>query len=314
MATRAVDASGASLLIGKSNNPDLFWACQGGGGGNFALHTSLSFQLLPAPPSVAWCAMEFAGRDATARACAVLTKVMQAAPDTFSSFAQVRSSPRPGQADAGPWQLDPAAFPNTEIVASLLGTEDDLRDLLAPLVALRPVDSLFDSGDFWQAQDWLALPPGLRGGWADVNRYMTRPLAEAEIGEMVDLMVKAPFGREDRFVDFGLFGWVGGVVRKRAPADSAYFHRDATSMLRAGAHWSIGVPLADQMLLNEWLDGAYAFMRRVGAPASYVNWPNERIADWPQAYYGANLARLIEVKKRYDPRNVLASAQSIPLS
>jgi FAD/FMN-containing dehydrogenase len=84
-------------------------------------------------------------------------------------------------------------------------------------------------------------------------------------------------------------------------------------MLRAGAHWAIGVPLADQMLLNDWLDEAHALVRRVGAPASYVNWPNEQIADWPQAYYGANLARLIEVKKRYDPHNVFASAQSIPL-
>jgi FAD/FMN-containing dehydrogenase len=313
-ATRAIDASGAQLLIDKASNPDLFWACQGGGGGNFALHTSLSFQLLPVPKRVAWFAMEFAGRDATARACSALTRMVHDAPDTFSAFALVRSSPRPGQADAGPWQLDPAIFPNAEVVGSFLGAEDDLRDLATPLMALQPADSLFDAGDFWQAQDWLAVPPGLRGGWADVNRYMTRPLTDAEIGEMMELLVKAPFGREDRYVDFGLFGWAGGAVRKRAPADSAYVHRDATSMLRAGAHWSIGVPLADQILLNEWLDGAYAFIRRVGAPASYVNWPNERIADWSRAYYGANLARLVEVKKRYDPRNVFASAQSIPLS
>jgi FAD/FMN-containing dehydrogenase len=313
-ATRAIDASGASLLIDKTNNPDLFWACQGAGGGNFVLHTSFAFELLPAPPKVAWCAMEFVGREAAARACSALTKIMHVAPDTFSSFVEVRSSPRPGQADAGPWQLDPAVFPSTELVASLLGGEDDLRDLVAPLMALQPVDSLFNSGDFWQAQDWLAVPPGLRGGWADVNRYMMRPLDDAEIGEMVDLVIKAPFGREDRFVDFGLFGWAGGAVRKRGPADSAYAHRDAESMLRAGAHWSIGVPIADQILLNEWLDGAYAFVRRTGAPGSYVNWPSERIADWPQAYHGANLQRLIEVKKRYDPRNVFASAQSIPLS
>jgi FAD/FMN-containing dehydrogenase len=313
-ATRAVDASGSRLLIDSSNNPDLFWACQGAGGGNFCLHTSLSFQLLPTPARVAWFAMEFAGRDATARACSALAKIMHAAPDAFSAFTLLRSSPRPGQPDAGPWQLDPAAFPNAEIVGSFLGADGDLRDLVAPLMALRPADSLFDSGDFWQAQDWLAVPPALRSGWADVNRYMTRPLTDADIGEMVDLLVKAPFGREDRYVDFGLFGWAGGAVRKRAPADSAYVHRDAASMLRAGAHWSIGVPLADQILLNEWLDTAYDFIRRIGAPASYVNWPNERIADWPQAYYGANLARLVEVKRRYDPRNVFASAQSISLS
>ena len=95
-ATRAVDASGTQLQIDKSNNPDLFWASQGGGGGNFCLHTSLSFQLLPAPARVAWFAMEFAGRDATARACAALTKIMNDAPDAFSAFlAAEQSAPRP---------------------------------------------------------------------------------------------------------------------------------------------------------------------------------------------------------------------------
>jgi hypothetical protein len=45
-----------------------------------------------------------------------------------------------------------------------------------------------------------------------------------------------------------------------------------------------------------------------------MNWPAEKITDWPQAYYGANLPRLMDVKKRYDTRNVFASIQSIPLS
>ena len=312
-ATRAVDASGASVLINKTNNPDLFWACQGGGGGNFALHTSLSFQLIPTPAKVAYFATGFSGRDATARACAALDKILRTAPDAFSAFALVKTSPRAGQPDAAPWQLDQAEFPNTEVVGSYLGSVDDLRDLAAPLLALQPAERVFESGNFWQAQDWLAVEPGMRRGWAEVNRYMGRSLTDAEIGEMVDLLAKAPFGREDRYVEFGLFGWAGGAVAKRAPADSAYVHRDATSILRAGAQWALGVPLADQILLNDWLDGAYEFLRRVGAPSSYMNWANERITDWPQAYYGANLPRLMDVKKHYDPRNVFSSVQSIPL-
>ena len=311
-ATRAVDAAGTSILIDKTNNPDLFWACQGGGGGNFALHTSLSFELVPTPAGVAWFAMEFAGRDASARAVLALDKILSAAPAQFSAFAFIRSRPRGDQPDAAPWQLDATLFPNTEVVGSFLGSEGDLKDLVAPLLSLQPAEQLFDSGDFWQAQDWLSVAPDLRSGWAEVNRYMERPLTEAEIAEMMDIVLKAPFGREDRSVEFGLFGWVGGAVGKRAPADSAYVHRNATSILRAGVQWAFAVPLADQIVLNDWLDAAYAFLQRLGTPSSYVNWPNERIADWPQAYYGANLARLREVKARYDPHNVFASVQSIP--
>jgi FAD/FMN-containing dehydrogenase len=40
------------------------------------------------------------------------------------------------------------------------------------------------------------------------------------------------------------------------------------------------------------------------APGAYVNYVDERIPDPLRAYYGANLERLVQVKRRYDPDNV----------
>jgi Berberine and berberine like len=44
---------------------------------------------------------------------------------------------------------------------------------------------------------------------------------------------------------------------------------------------------------------------------SYINVPDSTINDL-RTYYGDNLARLQEVKRKYDPENVFHFEQSIP--
>ena len=45
---------------------------------------------------------------------------------------------------------------------------------------------------------------------------------------------------------------------------------------------------------------------------AYQNYLDPDISNWQQAYYGANYARLVQVKAAYDPRGVFEPAQGIP--
>ena len=52
VSSQFVTADGEILTLSDTRNRDLFWACRGGGGGNFGISTSFSIRTVPAPSSV----------------------------------------------------------------------------------------------------------------------------------------------------------------------------------------------------------------------------------------------------------------------
>jgi hypothetical protein len=62
------------------------------------------------------------------------------------------------------------------------------------------------------------------------------------------------------------------------------------------------------------MNSLYASMRPFVSGGAYVNYCDLELADWADAYWGANLARLKQVKSAFDPDNVFRHAQSVPPS
>lgn len=84
-----------------------------------------------------------------------------------------------------------------------------------------------------------------------------------------------------------------------------------TTLLRPTTVWPDDAPSSVGRDLALWTDAMIAIIAPHTPAESYQNFPNRRIVDWPRQYYAENLDRLVDVKTRYDPRNLSRNAQSI---
>jgi FAD/FMN-containing dehydrogenase len=135
-----------------------------------------------------------------------------------------------------------------------------------------------------EAKRWLVAngPPEIAEDYPSTSLFFRDALP----GDVV------PAGGE---LDFSPWG---GAYNDVAPDATAFPHRDARFLLKLS-----GPP--------EWLERAYAAARPYSTGGAYVNFPDPDLRDWETAYYGANYARLQEVKGRVDPDEVFSFHQSV---
>ena len=284
-----VTADGRLLTASATDNADLFWGLRGGGG-NFGIVTSFDYQLHEVGPVLAGPAVY----------------PLSAAANVFRFYREYTTS----APDNVFLEFGMAALPDGQRVVMLFvvyvgpieaGEEvvRPIRDFESPLeVAIVPmsycdVQRAYD-GDF---------PFGLLNYWKSSN---LRELSDDAIETMVAFMESAPSDRPMVIID-----QFGGAVA-RVPNDATAFgHRDAAYDLIIAAVWS---DPSEQEAHIDWARRFWNAMQPYASDDVYVNYLSEEGAERVRAAYGHHYARLVELKRRYDPQNVFQHNQNISLS
>ena len=312
--TDIVLASGERVTASAQDNADLFWALRGGAGGNFGVNTRLTFNLVRIPkPTITVYGLRFGGRDDIVAAWSAFDRLMLEAPPELSGFTGI-TNVRPLGGGNTPARDFAAPFPVLTIDGCYQGSAAQAREVLAPVFAAAdPDDYIMGEFDYWSAQiNWLAVPYMPKHGLAEAARFTRDPIPTDALDQLVDRVINAPGGTEDANAEVRLMCWSGGVVNDVPSDATAYVHRASHNLLRPAIWWR-EQPQAMIDDLQDWQRETFAYASQFTEQGSFVNWPYADLDDWGRAYYGANLERLVEVKRAVDPDNVFTYSQSIPM-
>ncbi|MFE3293007.1 FAD-binding oxidoreductase [Rhodococcus sp. NPDC059234] len=274
---KVVEATGRS-------NPDLLWACRGGGGGNFGIATSFTLTLHELR-DVEFLIARWAGHENLGALLRAWQRDAPVADERLTSALEV---------DAGAVEL-------TALLHG--GTRRLLVDELSTLLAIGAPEVTFVDGAWPAVYGSVDRGPQDVAFWKFHSQFVTRSFPDEAIDLVLRRMGDAPSPWSNFFCSS-----FGGAVRHAPPGGSAFSHREALFYCEPGAAWND--PASNSTALG-WAADFWRALRPYGDGA-YVNVPNAAASDWEREYYGSHRARLRRIKAAFDPENVFSFEQSVP--
>ena len=291
-----VTADGELVRASTAEHPDLFWALRGGGG-NFGVVTAFEFKLHKLGPQV------FAGLvvhpfDDAKDVLKAYRAALEDAPDELTCWAVMRQAP--------PLPFLPAQWHWKEVLVLAMCWSGDMAAGEKATAALRaigkPIVDVVGPNPFtgWQTAFDPLLQPGARNYWKSHDFI---ELADKTI-DILDGAIRTLPGPEcEIFV-----GHVGGAAERVATDATAFPQRSSHFVMNVHARWREAS--MDDACIG-WARGIYDATRPLAVGTAYINFMPADEADRVEAAYGGNYARLMEVKRKYDPDNLFRMNQNL---
>ena len=284
-----VTASGDLVRASASENTDLFWAIRGGSG-NFGIVTAFEFRLHPVGPMIFSGPVVHALEDAPA----VLRAYREAArgmADEVTCWIVARKAP-------------PLPFLSPEhhgrpaliLVMAYAGAVERGEAALKPLRAIgTPLADGVAPHPYtgWQGAFDPLLTLGARNYWK------SNDFTELE-DEVIDLMVGAtktlPTDECEIFM-----AQLGGAAGRVSGDAMAYAHRSTRFTMNIHGRWQSPT---DDGKVTAWVRNLYERSAPLSTGSVYINFVPDADEVRRVGPFGANEARLRQIKSKFDPRNI----------
>ncbi len=280
-----VDGSGN--VINSINDPELLWACKGGGNGNFGIITEMKFRLSKAPAALQSYRFKSYKADAQ-KTKDILQKWFELTatlPDScFSAFVLNGKTI---------YILLTNADKHTAAVQNVI---EGLSALSEKTTKTTPQKITTALKVFYGRREPLYFKN------ASAGLYKNFAAIENCIDRVIDTVRSTP----GMIYQVNTLG--GKIQSTEFEKTSSFPHRAYTYFSELQTYWD--APVQEKKLLEKFQLVQDMFTSN-GIMAQYRNYPDINFKNWQGMYYGANYGRLQQVKRRYDPDNLFRFEQSI---
>jgi len=293
LSAQVVTADGRVLRASADENADLLWGLRGGGG-NFGVVTEFEFRLHPVGP-VVYAGMIVHPRAAAAGLARFYRDFMRDAPDEVGGgFALITAPP----ADFVPEQA--RGKPACGVILIYVGDPGDGERAFRPLAGWgEPWLSMVQPMPYVAVQQLIDMA----NPWG-INEYAKADYLPGLPDDAIDVMIAQANQARSAFTEVILCP-LGGAISRMDRGAMALTVPLATWMYFCMAKsWDV----AEEEKEITWARGFMAAMRPWSAGTAPANFllPDEGTARLRASYGEDKLRRLVALKDRYDPGNVVA--------
>lgn len=307
-----VTPTGEFLSANSTSNPDLFWALRGGGGGTFGVVTSVAVK---------------AFKDMPVTAVSWLLDSATIGKDKFWAASQAFVDRASSNADNGTYSyliMAPSANGKdyTFIMQAFLApnkTAKETTAILSPyfsrLTALNIPFSpnMTEYKGFypaWQAHFPLEAQSDVQTAYG--SRLFPRSNFDSETGRNITFNVlRQTLEAGQSIIAFNL----GPTLARGGNPDNAVnpAWRNAVLHAIAGRRWDVKASVADILAARKsFTNGTMQKWRDVTpGSGSYLNEADRLEPNWQQSFWGDKYARLLQIKKEWDPKDVFWAVNAV---
>jgi hypothetical protein len=220
------------------------------------------------------------------------------APDDLSVWVVLRKAP--------PLPFLPEEVHGTEVVvlaAMYAGDMAEGEKALAPLRAHgNPIADVITPHQFtaFQAAFDPLLTPGVRNYW---KSHDFLELSDDLLDKLMDFVGTLPDPQCEVFI-----AQMGGATNRIGADSTAYRHRDAEYIMNVHGRWDNA---ADDDRCIAWCRELFDASTPYATGGVYVNFMTEEEQQRVQEAYGDSYDRLVQLKNKYDPKNMFRLNQNI---